>query len=284
MEPIVEGGGPTRLALAATLREVIEPLASLERSPCSPGEHDAARQIAVRLRASGIADVALEQEPSWGAFQPQVAALGALGALLGRRRAAAACALVSAAGVVDEAQNGPRLLRRLVRRRRTTVNVVARAGDRDGARTLVVLAHHDAAQTGLFYNQHLVIRLHRRWPRLIARVKTQPPQWWLGLMAPVFAHHARRPPARTGARGHRARRARHRARRRHVAQPDRSGRQRQPLRGGALVALAELLREVPQAGLRAWLVSCGAEETSRTNPRRSSPRTVTSSTLDPRGS
>ena len=63
--------------------------------------------------------------------------------------------MLSVAGIVDEAQNGPRIVRRLVRRERKTVNVVARAGDPGAERTLVVLAHHDAAQTGALFDQTL---------------------------------------------------------------------------------------------------------------------------------
>ena len=86
--------------------------------------------------------------------------------LRGRRASGALLAVGALAGIVDEAQNGPRLLRRLVRRRRSTVNVVARAGDREApAGTLVVLAHHDAPQTGMLFDQTLQRRRLRALPR-----------------------------------------------------------------------------------------------------------------------
>ena len=87
--------------------------------------------------------------------------------------------------LLDEAQNGPRILRRLVRRRRTTVNLVARAGDRDADGTLVVLAHHDAPQTGLVFDQTLQRRLHELAPWVLERFKTPAPQWWIGLAGPL---------------------------------------------------------------------------------------------------
>ncbi len=143
--------------------------------------------------------------------------------LRGRRRSGALLAAATLAGIVDEAQNGPRLLRRLVRRRRTTVNVIARAGERRagagerragaGERrqageqhvptgTLVVLAHHDAPQTGMLFDQTLQRRLHELAPNLLARAKTSPPQWWIGLAGPlctIAAALGRRPrPARAG--------------------------------------------------------------------------------------
>lgn len=252
----------------SALRATIERLAALERSACSPGERAAARWIAARLQAAGVDEVALEQAPSWGAFQPQVAGLGALGVLAAllawaqRRSGAVLCAGLAIAGILDEAQNGPRVLRRLVRRRRSTVNVVARTGEVAARRTLVVLAHHDAARTGLFYRQDLAVWLHRTFPRQLARLRTQPPQWWIGLAAPLCALAAlalrRRslalPGALIGALGTALVLDMWRSPTVAGANDDLSG-------VAALVALAELLRREPLRGLGVMLVSCGAEET-----------------------
>ncbi len=251
-----------------TLREAVEQLARLDRTPCSAGEREAAAWVAARLRATGLADVVEEDEPSWGTFLPQVTALGALGVLAAvlaavrRPRTALCCAALAVAGIVDEAQNGPRLLRRAFRRRRSTVNVVARGGDPQAGRTLVVHVHHDAAQTGRFYDQSLMIALHRRRPQLTARLKRQPPQWWLGLAAPlgalVTSITARRTPALLGASVG------------SLAVAAATDIWRSPTVPGAndnlsgvaaLVALAEMARERPLGDLRLVLVSCGAEET-----------------------
>jgi Peptidase family M28 len=252
----------------ATLQEVIERLAPLDRTPCSPGEREAAEWLAQRLRAAGAHDLALESEPSWGAFQVQATALGLLGtlacalALARRPTAAVACALASTLGVIDEAQNGPRVLRRAVRRRRTTVNVVGRAGDAGAVRTLVVLAHHDAAKTGLFFDQRAMIALHRRWPQLIERGKKQPPQWWLGLLAPALAilsapsRHRRAALAGLAFGSLITSFAYDMAR-----SPTVPGANDNLSAVAVLVALAELLRERPLPGIRVLLVSCGAEET-----------------------
>jgi hypothetical protein len=259
---------PTADTLEATLREVVETLALIDRPPCSPGERAAAEWLAERLRAVTGVEVALEDEPSWGIFAPTVTGLGVLGmvaaalTLRGRRVVGALLAASALAGIVDEAQNGPRLLRRLVRRRRTTVNLIARAGDRDGAGTLVVLAHHDAPQTGMLFDQTLQRRLYERAPQLIERFKTSTPQWWLGLAGPLAtllaALRGRRAPACAGlllgAVGTAL-----------VADVWRSptvpGANDNLSGVAALVALAELLRERPLPGLRVLLVSCGAEET-----------------------
>lgn len=267
---------PPPAPLEATLREVVETLAPIDRTPCSPGERDAAAWLQARMRRVPVLEARLEEEPSWGTFPPTATGLGLLGVLgaalaaRGRYAAGALLAAGSIAGIVDEAQNGPRLLRRLVRRRRSTVNLLARveasAGEgADGApspRTLVVLAHHDAPQTGFVFDQRLPRRIHERAPALIERIKTSPPQWWIGLAGPAltFATLAtrRRSLARAGlligAFGSAAAADVWRNATVAGANDNLSG-------VAALVALAEMLRERPLPGLRVLLVSCGAEET-----------------------
>jgi len=252
--------------LQSVLREVVETLAPIDRTPCSPGEREAAEWLAERLRAVGGVEVALEDEPSWGTFPPTATGLGMLGmagaglVLSGRRAAGALLAAGSFAGVVDEAHNGPRILRRAVRRRRSTVNLIARAGE--GADTLVVLAHHDAPQTGLLFDQTLQKRLFELAPQLLERAKTPLPQWWIGLVGPLCtvaaAATSRRAPARAGlaigALGAALMADVWRSKTVPGANDNLSG-------VAALVALAELLRQRPLPGLQVLLVSCGAEET-----------------------
>ncbi len=257
---------PAGDTLEGTLREVVETLAPIDRTPCSPGERKAAEWLATRLQAIAGVDVALEDEPSWGTFPPTATGLGLLGivgaalVLRGRRATGALLAAGTLAGIVDEAQNGPRILRRLVRRRRRTVNLVARAGSGDG--TLVVLAHHDAPQTGVIFDQTLQRRIHELAPQLLERVKTPPPQWWVGLAGPlctIAAAIARRSRlARLGiaigAFGTATVADLWRNETVQGANDNLSG-------VAVLVALAELLRERPVPGMRVLLVSCGAEET-----------------------
>ncbi len=255
-------------AIETTLREVVEALAPIERSPCSPGERQAAEWLATRLGQVDGLHVALEDEPSWGIFQPTLTALGAAGMLAatlvlrGRRASGALLAAATFAGIIDEAHNGPRVLRRLVRRRRATVNVVARAGDREADATLVVLAHHDAPKTGRLFDQTLQLRLYERAPRLIERFKTPPPQWWLGLSGPLATLASAIGGRRAGARAGLTIGA--------IGTALLADMWRSPTVAGAndnlsgvaaQVALAELLAADPIPGLRVLLVSCGAEET-----------------------
>lgn len=257
-------------AVDETLREVVETLAPLERTPCSPGERAAAEWLHQRLSSVAGVKARLEDEPSWGTFPPTATGLGLagiLGALLslrGRRLLGALLAAATFAGIVDEAHNGPRLLRRLVRRRRATVNLTARAGDPDARTTLVVIAHHDAPQTGLIFDQTLQRRIHERAPHILERFRTPLPQWWFGLAGPL-ATLAGAIRARRGYYGARAGLVLGLLGTALVADVWRSETvpgANDNLSGAAcLVALAELLAHRPIPGLRVLLVSCGAEET-----------------------
>jgi hypothetical protein len=279
--------------LDSLLREVVEALAPIDRTPCSRGEREAADWLAARLRAIGGMEVVLEDEDSWGTFPPTATGLGALevaGAALvlrGRRALGALVASAAFAGIVDEAHNGPRIVRRLVRRRRRTVNVIARTGrhDDEGGRgggrmedvaggerelgrddraqtTLVVLAHHDAPQTGMLFDQTLQRRLYERAPQVLERFKTPPPQWWVGLGGAVATVAS----ALTGRRGFAgAGLVAGLVGTAAVADIWRSETvpgANDNLSGVAgLVALAHMLASEPVPGLRTVLVSCGAEET-----------------------
>jgi hypothetical protein len=262
-------GGDT--TIKATLREVVETLAVLDRTPCSPGERRAAEWLHARMSEIDGVEVDLEIEPSWGTFPPTSLGLSLTGALAGlltlrnRRALGALLAAVSGAGIVDEAYIGPRIVRRLVRRRRQTANVVARTGDPNGRTTLVVLAHHDAAQTGAIFDQTLQRKLYERAPWIVERSKSSPPQWWLGLAGPLATlAGASGPPRvrRVGGRIGLALGLIGAALVGDVWRGETVPGANDNLSGVAcLVALAELMRERPIPGLRVLLVSCGAEET-----------------------
>jgi hypothetical protein len=255
-------------AVESTLREVCEHLAPIDKTPCSPGEREAAEWIAARFERAGAAEVALEDEPSWGTFPPTSLALGVVGiagelaVLRGHRILGSLIALASVAGVVDEAENGPRIVRRLIRKQKTTVNVVAKAGDPDGARTLVMLSHHDAAQTGALFDQALYIKINELFPGLMQKFKTQPPQWAVGVAGQLLAVAG----AVTGKRKWAARGLAVNALGAWLIadimrSPTVPAANDNLSAVAAAMAVAERLQDQPIPGLRVWLVSAGAEET-----------------------
>lgn len=251
-----------------TLREVVEKLAPINRTPCSTGEREAAEWIAGRLESAGARAVRLEEENSWGTFPPTLAGLGlfgVLGTLLtlrGRRARGALVAGATLAGLVDEIQNGPRVLRRAVRRAKKTTNVVAEIGDPEADRTLVVLAHHDAAQTGFVFDQSWARYMYKRYPQLMEASKNQPPQWWLGVAAPLLTIRAALSPRKRGGRLALALGALGTLVMADILRnPTVPGANDNLSAVAALVGLAEAVEDRPLKGIRILLVSAGAEET-----------------------
>jgi hypothetical protein len=250
-----------------TLREVIEALAPIERKAGSEGERQAAEWIAERLTAAG-APARVETAAFRGDFAGVNASLAALGAASGvlastsaGRRIGALGGALAAALMADDISNGLRPYRKLVRPERETWNVVAEAGDPDAERTLVVLAHHDAAQTGFIFDPSFQEALIDRLPGIVERRDTSLPMWWGVLAGPVLA-------AAGGVTGRRGL-ARAGAALSALAATALADIQRSPTVPGAndnlsavavIVALAEALRERPLQGLRVQLVSVGAEE------------------------
>ena len=173
----------------------------------------------------------------------------------GRRRLGRALALAAGLGLVDEIALGPYVTRRLVYRPGTTTNVVAVTGDRSADRTLVVLAHHDAARTGFIFSQEPQKWIWRNFPDYIATHDTSAPVWFPAIAAPLLIMLGL---ARTGAAMCSPGMVTFGDMGRHGAVPGANDN----LTGvSALVALAQALRDEPVEGLRVMLVSCGAEET-----------------------
>jgi hypothetical protein len=260
---------PARDAELALLAEAVETLAAMERGATSPGEHEAAFWIADRLRELG-AEVTVDEERSFDAWAPTLAALSAIGALAGavallrRRRSPVAAAVAGLAGaaIAEDVSNGPQLPRRATREQRTTHNVMASFGEPDAPRTTVVLAHHDAAPTGRIFDQSFQRWLGQTFPGVVERVDTSLPVWWPVVYGPLATAYG----AARGRRGVTAW---------GIAFCLGSAASfvdiaRSPIVPGAndnltavaaLLALAVRLRERPAPGVRVLLVTCGAEET-----------------------
>jgi hypothetical protein len=155
----------------ALIERVIRELAACERPSASEGERRAAEWLAAEFRAAGCRETRVEEERAHGGYWWPLGLLNAgsaLAALLGRRLAALVGG-VAAAAVHDDVSGGRLWFRRCTLPHRSTWNVVAETGDPDGARTVVFIAHHDAAHSGLVFHpalprigMKLAPRLHER--------------------------------------------------------------------------------------------------------------------------
>jgi Peptidase family M28 len=153
------------------IERVIRELASYERGSASPGERRAADWLADELRDAGCRDVRVEEERAHGGYWWPLGLLNAasaLAAFLGRLPAALVGGFASAA-VYDDVSGGKLWFRRRALPHRPTWNVIAELGDPQAARTVVFIAHHDAAHSGLVFHpalprigMKLVPRLHER--------------------------------------------------------------------------------------------------------------------------
>ncbi len=165
------------------MREWLEELEQIHRPSASEGERRAAEWLVERFAELG-AEARIEAEPAHGTYWWPLgigAALGAIGALAtlrGRRLLGGALGAIGAAGMASDYPPGRRWLRRLLPRR-TTYNVLCELGPADAERTVVLIAHHDAAHSGLVFHPALPKVAERLG--LIERSDTSPP-----LMAPVI--------------------------------------------------------------------------------------------------
>ena len=251
------------------LRQAIAHLAAIDRPSASPGEREAAQWIAAQLAEFGCS-VRVEEERAHGGYWFPLGvpnALAGIAALLARRggrrgRAlAAAVGAFAAAAIWDDVGGGRLWFRRRFLPSRPTWNVVAETGDSRAERTLVFVAHHDAAHWGLLFHPGVLPFVDRLFPGLLARTNTSPP-----LMAPVIAGPllialgalaGRRRPLAAGtvlALGSAATFA-------EIGARDAVPGANDNLTGVAtLIGLATELAEQPVEGLRVLLVSTGSEE------------------------
>jgi hypothetical protein len=167
-------------ALRAELEDVVRRLAAFERGSASAGERRAAEWIAEALDRLGC-EARVEEERAHGTYWWPLGVLCALAggaALTGRRLPALAAGAFAFAAIADDITGGRQWFRRAALPSRPTWNVVAEAGDPDADRTVVVVAHHDAAHTSLLFSPAPSAFIGRRLPGLIERTDTTPPLMW----------------------------------------------------------------------------------------------------------
>jgi Peptidase family M28 len=174
--------------LRAELEGVVRHLASFERPSASDGERRAAEWIAQRLSEHGC-EARVEQERAHGTYwwpMGLLCALAGTAALTGRRIPSLAAGAFATAAIADDITGGRQWFRRRLLPSHPTWNVVAECGDRDAERTVVVVAHHDAAHTSLLFSPAPSAFVGKHLPGLIERTDTTPPLMWPVIGGPLL--------------------------------------------------------------------------------------------------
>lgn len=248
----------------------VKRLSEVDRPSASEGERWAAEWIAERLREQGV-QARVEAEPAHGGYWWPVAlgnliAVAAGLSVLRRsgplaRLLGAAASGGAAAALWDDLGHGKRWFRRALLPHRTTWNVVGEAGDPEAGRTVALVAHHDAAHSGLVFHPALGQIGPRLLPRLHERADRTLPVLYLVWLGPVLSSLGAVLGARrllrfgvTLALGATA------AMVDIALRPTVPGANDNLSAVGVLLAVAESLRAEPLEGLRVLLISTGSEE------------------------
>jgi hypothetical protein len=248
----------------ALMERVVRELAAYKRPSASAGERRAAEWIAAELDAAGCRDARVEEERAHGGYWWPLGLLNAgaaLAARLGGRRAAALVGGVAAAAIYDDVGGGWLWFRRRTLPHRSTFNALAEAGDPEASRTIVFVAHHDAAHSGLVFHPALPRIAMRSMPALHEKAEQSAPILYgvfLGpLLLALWGLLGRRPLRAAGmlfSLGASAAMANIGSSRVVPGANDNLS------AVAVLVALAHALRERPVEGVRVILLSTGSEE------------------------
>jgi Peptidase family M28 len=172
---------------AKWMRERLDELCAFDRESASDGEREAADWLATALRDEGVRDVRVEEEPEAnGSFWWSIGLLACAGALAGlaarrggpaTRLLAAATGAAAAALIADEMPPGQRRFRRMLPTR-SCHQVLGEIGPADAERTIVLMAHHDAAHTAFFFNPAITETVGEAAPWVFEQNDTSPPLMW----------------------------------------------------------------------------------------------------------
>ena len=169
------------------MRDRLDELCAFERESATEGERRAAEWLAGALADQGVRDVRVEEEPGAnGSFWWPIGLLAGAGALAGlaarrggrvARLFAAATGAAAAALIADEMPPGRRRFRRLLPNR-SAHHVLGEIGPQDAERTVVLMAHHDAAHTAFFFNPAITESVGESAPWVFEQNDTSPPLMW----------------------------------------------------------------------------------------------------------
>jgi acetylornithine deacetylase/succinyl-diaminopimelate desuccinylase-like protein len=181
--------------LEQELNTVVHELAGFARPSASEGERRAADWIAARMAKFGH-NPTVEVERAHGGYWWPLGVLNGGVALAGlaahrsrsrwTRLLAAGLGAGAAAAIWDDVSGGRLWFRRAALPHRDTFNVVAEAGDPDGAETVLVVAHHDAAHSGLVFHPALPRLFAERLPTLHERSTQSLPIMYATWLGPVM--------------------------------------------------------------------------------------------------
>jgi acetylornithine deacetylase/succinyl-diaminopimelate desuccinylase-like protein len=164
--------------MQARLRADVEALAALTRTSAGAGERAAAAWVAQRLREAGARDVAVEPYRGSPTYAWAYALYAAAGLVAARARKPL-LALAALLAYELDASGRAQPLRRLLPRGEGA-NVFARVPAAGARRaTVALVAHHDAAHTGLIWRARLT--------KLGARPGSMPPDGALAALALALA-------------------------------------------------------------------------------------------------
>jgi acetylornithine deacetylase/succinyl-diaminopimelate desuccinylase-like protein len=177
------------------LRTVVSELNRFKRPSASEGERRGADWIAARMRRHGHRST-VEVERAHGGYWWPLGLLNGGAALAGvashrsrsrwTRFLAGSLSAVAAAAIWDEVGGGRLWFRRAALPHRDTFNVVAEAGDPQGTETVVVVAHHDAAHSGLVFHPALPRLFAERFPAQHERSNQSAPIMYCTWLGPVL--------------------------------------------------------------------------------------------------
>src|ERR1039458_1261219 len=179
--------------LTGEMETVVHELAGFERPSASQGERRAAEWLATHMRELGH-PATVEAERAHGGYWWPLGLLNAGAALAGlgargwrwTRLLAAGLGVASAAAIWDDVGGGRLWFRRAALPHRDTFNMVAEAGDPDGVETVVVVAHHDAAHSGLVFHPALPRFFAERFPDMHERSSQSLPIMYATWLGPVI--------------------------------------------------------------------------------------------------
>jgi hypothetical protein len=179
---------------SAWMRERLAELCSGPRESASEGERRAAEWLAGALREAGAEAVRVEEEPEAnGTFWWPIGLLAGAGVVAGfaarrggraRRALAALTGAAASALIADELPPGRRRLRRVLPKR-SAHHVLAELGPAEAERTIVVMAHHDAAHTAFFFNPAITEAVGEKAPWVFENNDTSPPLMWPTVAGPA---------------------------------------------------------------------------------------------------